>query len=393
MNLRSPALGLTLCVAAVSTSSAQPPPTSAKVDTQPLVLTQPDRYNVPTVLEPVRRVTLVATADGIVRSQDARAGTDVRSGQPVAELDKSEAMARVKIAQAEAKEHQVLLEGTPRESTAIAKARLDAAQARVELAQGALERCTLRAPFAGRVMASHVSDGQFVAKGTVIAELADVSSLRSMVPLARAGATVGGTVPVVVEGQTLQAKVQALLPLPPEQSVLRELASPLAAAWVVLPNPSGALEPGQRVQSPAVPSAPIASVPAQAVHNADGKAAGATFVQVIRNEYVTNVTVRALGSPGPDRLQVTGPLRPTDGLIISSSVPLQTGTLIRFAGSTAAAVEGTTPNPGVSGEAVDLTPPAAAGSRGTPYRKPASPPAAPPPGPAGGAGGKPSVPF
>jgi RND family efflux transporter MFP subunit len=415
MRVRIVAVGVLLVVAALSPARvfAQAPPTSAKVDTQPLFLTPPDRYQIHTVLEPIRRVTLVAAADGIVRSQDAREGADVRPSQEVAQLDKVESLALLKIAQAEVKEQQAALAqaqavakaaGDPGSSGArlavlAAEARLEAAQARAELAQAALDRCTLRAPFAGRIMESFVSDGQYVSKGTVIAELADVLSLRAIVPLARAGTTVGGSVTVSVEGQPVTGKVQALLPLSESLAVLRELTTPMATAWVVVPNTSGALEPGQRVLSPALPTLPLAVVPAQAVKNADGKQ-GETAVQVIRNEYVTNVPVRVLGKPGPDRVQVTGALRPTDALIVSTSVPLQPGTLIRFGGTPApAAVEGTTPNPALSGETADLTPPRAAGAGPAPKSRagapipaasrPAPPPAAAKPAPAA----KSSVPF
>ena len=272
MRVRGRSLSLTIVVAlgvvVVSRAWGQALPSSAKVDTEPLDLTEPDRFAVPSVLEPVRRVTLVATADGVVRSQDARAGAAVREGQEIAQLDRGEAGARLKIAQAEVKEQQTFVEaakeaekaqGTGGQGPALkcavvaAQARLDAAHARAELSQIAFDQCSLRAPFSGKVMASHVSDGQYVTKGTVIAELADVSSLRTLVPLTRAGASVGGSVTLSVEGQPVPGKIQSLLPLTEELAVLRELASPISAAWVVVPNTAGTLEPGQRVVSPALP--------------------------------------------------------------------------------------------------------------------------------------------
>ena len=113
--------------------------------------------------------------------------------------------------------------------------------------------------------------------------------------------------------------------------------------------------------SPALPTLPLATVPAHAIHNPDARR-GPTAVQVIRNEYVTDVPVRVLGNVGPDRVQVTGTLRPTDALIAASSVPLQAGTLLRFAGASGRdAVEATTPNPAAVGEAAELTPPRAPG--------------------------------
>ena len=376
-NGRATAL-LGLVIVAGSSARGQAPASSARVDTQPLLLTSPDRYQVQTILEPIRRVTLIAAADGIVRSQDAREGAEVRANQDVAQLDKAEAAALLKIAQAAVKEQQAALAlagaQNPGELKTVhsksliaqAEARLEAAQARAELAQAALDRCTLRSPFAGRITESFVSDGQYVRQGTVIAELVDLSSLRALVPMARAGTVVGAAVTVNVEGQPVPGKVQAVLPLSEGLTALRELATPMAAAWVVVPNTSGTLEPGQRVLSPALPTLPLATIPAHALQNPDGKR-GPTAVQVIRSEYVTDVPVRVLGNVGPDRVQVTGALRPTDALIVASSVPLQPGTLLRFAGNPAAAgaIEATTPNPAAVGEAADVTPPRTSTSTST----------------------------
>jgi multidrug efflux pump subunit AcrA (membrane-fusion protein) len=396
------ATGLGAVLVIVSAVWAQPPPTSAKIDTAPLELLAPDRYQIPAVLEPARHVTLVATSDGIVRSQDAKAGAVVREGQEVAQLDRVEASAKLKIAQAVVKELQAAhdeikaLATSSRLSRIQAEARLEAAQAHAELAQLEVDRCTLRAPFAGKLMDSRVSDGQYVDKGSVIADLADVSSLRAFIPVGRAGASVGGNLALNVEGQPVTGKIQALLPLPESFAALRELSMPLAAAWVVVPNSSGVFEPGQRVVSPVLPTLPIATVDSRALLKGDEKD-GSQLVQVIRNEYVTNVKVRVLGNPGPDRVQLTGALRPTDTLIVSTSVPLLAGTLIRFGGSGSGKTEATTPNPADAGETADLTPPQAPGSakrvvtKGKPSSKPAGYPGSST-APATKAEGK-SVPF
>ncbi|MGE3819548.1 MAG: efflux RND transporter periplasmic adaptor subunit [Isosphaeraceae bacterium] len=399
------ALGIVLGIHA-SLASAQTPPTSAKLDTQPMELIPAERYRLPSPLEPVRRITLVAPADGVVRSQDARAGADVRVGQEIAKLDTAEAFAMVRIAQAEAKERQVAVDlarrNPDKSATTLAEARLEAAKARVELAQAQLERCSLRAPFPGRVLRSHVSDGQFVTKGTVIAELADVSSLKALIPLARGSATLGGNVTVMVEGQPVSGKVQAFLPLPEEYAPLRELATPITSAWVVLPT-SATLEPGQRAFSPVLPNGPVANVPAQAVQAEEGRT-GSGMVQVLRNEYVTNVPVSVLGSPGLDRLQISGGLRPTDALIVSTSVPLLPGTFVRFNESRSdSLLEGTTPNPGLSGEPAlvgepepNPSPrPAPIGAPGSALpRRPGTPPPSPPRGtPPAARPGANTVPF
>jgi multidrug efflux pump subunit AcrA (membrane-fusion protein) len=342
---------LVVVLFAPSLARGQVPPTTAKVETAALDLTPPDRYQIPSVLEPIRRVTILAPSDGVVRSMDAPIGATVREGQEMAQLDRTEAAARLKIAQANVKEMQALLKTSP--AAAVVQAQLEAAQARTEIAQLELDRCTLRAPFAGRVFAAPISPGQYVTKGTLLAELVDTSSLHVLVPYDRAGVSVGGNVNVSIEGQTVSGKVQAMLPLGEEHAPLRGLSTSFTAVWVAIPNTKGTFEPGQRVLSPSLPTAPIATIPAHALH---GEGKGAPKVQVIRNEYATDVAVRVLGHPGPDRVQVSGPLRRTDALIVSSTVPLVAGTLVRFSGS-ASGIEAMSPNPAESGEAAAITAP------------------------------------
>ena len=251
---------------------------------------------------------------------------------------------------------------------AVDQAQVEAAEARAELAQLELDRLTLRAPFAGRVLSVPVSSGQFVLKGTVLAEVADVSALRALVPVDRRGVKAGTDATVFVEEQEQSAKVQSVVPLLEAFSQLRELAAPYASAWIQVPNPNGELEPGLRVRSATLPNTPIASVPRGSLKKAEGAAGSqGSLVQVIRSEYVTNVPVEVLGKVGPERIQITGAFRPTDALIVSSSVPLLAGTLVRFTQGTSSGIEGTTPSPTRQGIEAGITPPgrtagAAAGS-------------------------------
>src|SRR5271156_4340507 len=81
-------------------------PTSARIESVPLELTMPERYQVAEILEPIRRVTLVAPADGFIRSMESRLGALVRDSQEIAQLDRNEAAARLKMAAAEVKEKE-----------------------------------------------------------------------------------------------------------------------------------------------------------------------------------------------------------------------------------------------------------------------------------------------
>ncbi len=316
-------------LACTGLANGQTVPTAARIESIPLELTMPERYQVAEVLEPIRRVTLVATADGMIRSMEVRLGAIVRESQEVAQLDRTAASARLKMARAELKEKQALSKGVATVSD-VHQAQLEAAEARVELAQLELDHCTLRAPFAGRVTALPVCTGQYVMKGATIAELADVTSLKTLQPVDRRTVAAVLSIQVHIEGREFSGKVQAIVPLPESFATLRELAAPFAAALIVVPNVKGDLEPGLRVQTSSIPSAPIAAIPRRAFKSEEGRGADAVTVQVIREDHVTNVPVRVLGETGPDRVQVTGALRVSDSLIVSTSVPLLPGTLVRF---------------------------------------------------------------
>ena len=329
-------------------SCAQGVPTSAKIEAVPLELTMPDRFQVAEVLEPTRRVTLIAPCDGVIRSMEPRLGTAVRELQEVAELDRTEASVRLKVAQAEVKEKEALVKSKAA-PVDVHEAQLDAAKARLELARLELDRCTLRAPFAGRLIALPVCAGQYVLKGTTVAELADVSTLKTIQPVDRTKVAPNAKVTVNIEGRDVPGRVQAIVPLPESYAALRELATPFAAAWVLVAN-TGELEPGLRVRSATVPVTPVASVAKRAVKNDNPAGGDSSTVQVIRNDFVTNVPVHVLGDVGGDRVQITGLLRTSDALIVSSSVPLLQGTFIRFgdSGGTRSS-DGGAPNSGTAG--------------------------------------------
>jgi len=303
---------------------------TARVETAPIDSSPPDKYLVSTVLEPARRVTIMAMDDGVVKSLAVPLGATVREGQEIVQLDQTEAAARLNIAEAEVQEALAKAKGAPQGEKGISEAQVKGAQARTELARLAVERCTLKAPFPGRVIAFPVSAGQYVSKGTVIAELADVSSLRMLVPVNRTEVKSGRTLDVVCEGKTLSGKIQAILPIPDRFSPLRELAVPWAAAWVVVANDAKELEPGLRVQSPYLPLAPIAVIPSRAL--AVGLNGAPSVVRIVRGERVYTIPVHEIGSIAADRTQVSGDFRQGDVAIVESSVTLADGAFLRFGG-------------------------------------------------------------
>jgi biotin carboxyl carrier protein len=359
---------------------AQTLPTAARIESIPIELSMPERYHVTEVLEPIRKITLVAPGDGLIRSVEGKLGAVVKETEEIAQIDRTEAAAKLKMANAELHEKKAMLK-TNSKSADVYQAQVEAAEARVELAQLELDRCTLRAPFSGRLIALNVCTGQYVLRGMVIGELADVSALKVMQPVDRRSVTPSSPLTVQVEGQDVQAKVQTVLALPESLRVLRELATPFGAGMLIVPNSKGDLEPGLRVQSPSLPSQPIATVPKRAVKPESPRGGENMMVQVIRDEYVTNIPVHVLGDHGNERVQISGALRASDSLIASSSVPLLAGTLVRFGDNGA--------NGGEQGAPETATPPAQGGRgrTGAPGTRPNS--SSPGQRPARNAGGSP----
>jgi multidrug efflux pump subunit AcrA (membrane-fusion protein) len=342
-------LAFSLCLLGGSAAMGQSAATSARIETSALRLMEPDPYQVAAVLEPIRRVKLIAPFDGLIRTVDARLGAGVREGHDLVQFDPTEANARLKVATAR-------LSGM--KSGSGAGPGLEVGEAQVALAQAEVNRCSVRAPFAGRVMDVPVYPGQYVLKGTTLVELADTSSLRAVLPVDRRSVATGSTITVAVEEQEVSGKVQAILPLPESFAVLRELATPFAAASVVFPNGKGQLDAGLRARPSGVPTSAIANVPRRAIRPDELRGAAGSMVQVIRNEYVTNVPVHVLGGIGAERVQVSGAFRPRDALVVGSSVPLIPGTLVRFhEGAAARGIEATSPDPAHGGSDAGLTPP------------------------------------
>ena len=113
-------------------------------------------------------------------------------------------------------------------------------------------------------------------KGTTIAELADVSSLKTLQPVDRRSVASDAPLTVQVEGQDVAAKVQAILPLP------ERIRRPARAGHAVRrrlgrgPQYQGRARAGPAGAAPRrFPSTPIATVPKRAVKPEDAAAARA----------------------------------------------------------------------------------------------------------------------
>ena len=179
-------IGLWLAGAALGQS------TPVRIETAPLRLIDPDPYQVTAVLEPIRRVRIVAPIDGMIRGVE-RPARDRRPRVPGPRPVRPQRRPtrRLQVATAELKAKRLTAQ---KSRDALDAAEVEAAEARVEAAQAEVRRCEVRRPFAGRVFDVPVYPGQFVLKGTTIVELADTSNLSAVLPVDRRTVAVGSTV-------------------------------------------------------------------------------------------------------------------------------------------------------------------------------------------------------
>lgn len=293
-------------------------------------LTDPKTYKASMHLQPMRSVSLIAPVDGYVRAvsikpqqklgQQAEAFRfDNRQGELLLKKARAQLQAahlEKKIAQAKGDADQV----------ALADARLEAAQADVDLAQMEVERLIVRAPFAGEVERVFAAEGQFVRAGERLATFIDASRLVVEVPVERSAASPGGTVEIKVEDIPVKAKVEAVIALGDQFDSLRELTVSPASAIVAVDNGGGKLSAGQTVYSDLIPLAPVTVVPSIAINNASD---GLRKVQVLRENIVRDLTVRVLSKVGTDSVFVSGRFTEGDEVIVSSTRTLADGTPLR----------------------------------------------------------------
>jgi len=239
---------LTLCAFLLLSLGSVPTHAQPKAPPAAVVVTAPvesGEVRVPLNLvgsaEPRYEAKVASEVAGVVTAVAARKGAVVKKGDvlvkvrtvPV-ELDLEEARgrlgeveARIAKADADVKRAQRLFAQafTSEEELQAAQADLDALrqQARqIRAAVGRLEdrlaRMTIRAPFAGWVVAERTEVGAWLDEGTVVAELTDLSVIHAMVPVPEqelARIHLGMAVEVACDalpGTTFTGKVTAIVP-------------------------------------------------------------------------------------------------------------------------------------------------------------------------------------
>ena len=304
-----------------------------------LKLTDPLSYRVSMHLNAVRTVELTAPVDGYVRAVAAKPGQKLKVQGEVVRLDDSRAALLLKKAKANLLAFQIEKKLAQAKNdadlAALADARLEAAQADLDLAQFESERLVVRGPFNGEIQRVDVVEGQFVRAGERLATLIDPSRLVVEVPVERASATPGSNVDIKVEETPVKARVETVIALAEKFDPLRELTVSPASAIVSVENTQGKLFAGQTVYSDLIPLAPVALVPSGSISNASE---GNRKVQVLRENVIRNLPVKILAKVGNDSVFVSGRFNDGDEVIVSTTRELADGTPLRALAAGASSV-------------------------------------------------------
>ncbi len=294
-------------------------------------LLNPEFFQVPLRLEPIRSLQITAPVDGVIRSIHMKAGQKadlqaeaVRLDDTVPQLLMKRATANLKIAEIELVQAKAKSDAT---QTALAQAKLDAAKAESDLAKHRLDNTSIRVPFVADVFRVFVEVGQFVRAGDPLLSVGDTSRLQVEIPVDREQSAVGKSIKLRIETKTIDAKIDKILPVDKKFESLRALANSLASAIVIVDNPQSTFHPRQAVYAELVPRHPVVEVATSSIANG---ANGQRNVQVLRDSLVRNIGVELLGQVGVDRVFVSGSFSANDEVIVKSSQPLPDGTQIRL---------------------------------------------------------------
>lgn len=138
-------------------------------------------------LLPNEEVDLVSEVAGRVTAIGFKEGGDVSTGQVLLRINDDELQAQLRKAEAdlrlaqddEARKKQLLaVNGISQEQYDAAQAQLAGIQAAADELRARIAKCTIRAPFSGKVGLRSVSEGGFLASNSMIAELQQVDPIK-----------------------------------------------------------------------------------------------------------------------------------------------------------------------------------------------------------------------
>lgn len=306
-------------------------PAGVVIERATLTLTPPEKYSIALKLQPVRSLPLVAPTDGIVSDVFVKAGDSVRGQSELIRLDSQEFSLALKTAQArvELAKLELVQQSKVADGKAIAEAKLKVAQSELDLAQFRVDETILRSAIDGFVTEIHVTKGQYVRAGDLLAIVIDPNKLFVEVPVERDQAEKGKSYPLTVEANTTEGTIEAILAPRPEFDPLRELFVSVATARLLIDSKGGEFTTGQSVASKMIPRHPLAEIQTLAIRTATDDPDAERSVQVIRDGFVRSLPIQVLGQVGQTHVFVSARFTEGDELIVSSSEPLKDGSWVR----------------------------------------------------------------
>lgn len=165
---------------------------ATRVETAVITVSQPNLEMIrPGEVEGARTANLASALGGFVEAVKVSSGDEVKAGQVIAYVDTSTHNAQAKLTRVEVDESKRELARLEKLGRSVASARVDAARARVKLAeaQHALSRtrqgrAVIRAPFAGSIVDLNAERGEVVAPGAPIARLIQLDPVHVTVSVA-----------------------------------------------------------------------------------------------------------------------------------------------------------------------------------------------------------------
>ena len=206
----------------------------------------------------------------------------------------------------------------------VARSDLAAARARIALTEERIQRMGIAAPFDGVITALHTEIGEWVSEGGSVAELVNTDSLEvqtyvsaDILPYIK----VGDRIDVMVEGRFHQTELRTIVPVGDKASRLFELRL----------IPDGVIgQPGLPVDVWVPAAAPRDGllIPEDALvirHN------GISVFRVEKDMTAARVPVRPGLSTGDGRIEIDGPLKTGDKVVVRGGERLRDGLTVRIA--------------------------------------------------------------
>lgn len=323
-------VSLSTSVGSVQAQNDQEEPPGVVIERAALNLISPERFKVPLHLKPVTMLPVVAPMDGTVQDVFVKLGDSVRPQVELLRLDSQELSLSLKRTQAELEVAKLVVSqaSDPKEK-ALSEAKLEVVKRELALAEFRLGQTIQRSAIDGVVTELLVRKGQFVRAGDLLARVTDPTQLYVDVPVERDLIDIKQPFPLTIETSTVEAKVEGIHPPLPEFDPLRELFVSVATARVLVDSNSGKFTVGQGVSSDMIPRFPIAEIQILAVKTASDNPDAERSVQVIRNGFVRDLPVQALGQVGETHVFVSARFVEGDELVVSSSEELRDGSWVR----------------------------------------------------------------